>query len=142
MRRLVRRAGSQAGFTLVDTLVGVAILGIGVTAVVSGMATSIKVSDVGRSSAEAQLAVRAYAEALAATSYADCAASYATGYSAPAGYTAGLTVAYWNAGSSSFGSTCGTDSGLQRVTLTVTSADLRATEVLMVAKRKRPAGEP
>ena len=141
MRRLLRRDG-DAGLSLVETLVGVSILGIGVATVVGGMATSIHVADIGRSSAEAQLAVRSYAETVAAATYVDCAASYAAGYSAPAGYSSTQTVAYWNSATSSFQPSCGTDSGLQRVTVTVAAGDGRATEALRVAKRKRPAGEP
>lgn len=142
MRHPPRRARSQAGFTLVDTLIGVSILGVGVVAVVTGMATSIQTADIGRSSAQAHLAVLADAEALATTTYLDCASSYSTGYTAPAGYTISNSVAYWDTATSSFKATCGTDSGLQRVTLTVTATDGRATESLAVGKRKRPAGEP
>lgn len=142
MRVPLRRACNQAGFTLVETLIGVSILGIGVVAVVGGMATSIKTTDSGKSSAEANLAVRAFAEKLATTTYADCAPSYATGYAAPTGYTASSSVAYWDIATSKFTTPCGTDSGLQRVTLTVTATDGRASESLTVGKRKRPAGEP
>lgn len=142
MRPPLRRAGNQAGFTLVETLIGVSILGIGVVGVVGGMATSVKTADIGASSAEANLAVRAYAEALATLAYVDCSPPYATGYTAPTGYTASNTVAYWDIATTKFIGTCGTDSGLQRVTLTVASDDGRATETLLVAKRKRPAGEP
>lgn len=141
MRRPLRRVSDQAGFSLVETLIGVSILGIGVVGVVGGMATSVKTADIGASSAEANLAVRAYAEALAATTYADCAVTYPTGYGAPAGYTPSHTVAYWNTGTGTFTAACGTDSGLQRVALTVASDDGRASETLLVAKRKRPAGE-
>ena len=131
----------DAGFTLVDTIVGVAILGIGVTTVVGGMATSITVSARGRAAAEAQIAVRSYAEQVAAATYVDCTTSYSTSFTAPGGYTATQVVAYWDSATSTFAATCGTDSGLQRVTLTVASSDGRASEVQPVAKRRRPAGE-
>ena len=142
MRRTRRQqTRSEAGFTLVDTIVGVAILGIGVTTVVGGMATSITVSARGRAAAEAQIAVRSYAEQIAAATYVDCATSYGTSFSAPAGYTATQVVSYWDSATSTFRATCGTDSGLQRITLTVASSDGRASEVQPVAKRRRPAGE-
>ena len=137
----MRGTGREAGFTLVDTIVGVAILGIGVTTVVGGMATSITVSARGRAAAEAQIAVRSYAELLAAATYVDCATSYSTPFTAPGGYTATQAVSYWDSATSTFGAVCGTDSGLQRITLTVASDDGRASEVQPVAKRRRPAGE-
>jgi len=141
-RDATARVVGEAGFTLVDTVVGVAILGIGVSTVLAGMATSITVSDIGRSSAEAQIAVRSYAEQVAVATYADCTSSYATGFTAPSGYSATQVVAYWDAGTSTFTATCGTDTGLQRVSLTVASSDGRSSEVQLVAKRRRPAGEP
>lgn len=141
MTRRTPRCCDEEGSTLVDTLVGVAILGIGVTAVVAGMATSITVSDLGRASAEAQIAVRSYGEQVAAATYTDCASSYATGFTPPSGYSATQVVAYWDASTSTFGGNCGTDSGLQRITLTISSSDGRVSEVQPVAKRRRPAGE-
>jgi len=128
------RAASDEGFTLVELMLAVAILGISGVAVVGGMMTSIQVSDLGRRQAEGQGQVRAYAEAVAGATYASCATSYATSYTPPAGYTATMTVAYWD-GTSAFTSTCGTDSGLQRVTLTVAATDGRGSETVAIAKR-------
>lgn len=140
MRRIRRqapdaeRADSEAGFTLVELLLAVGILGISGVALIGGMMTSIQVSDLGRRQAEGQGEVRAYAEAVAGAAYANCAASYSTFYSPPSGYTATMTVAYWD-GTSAFTSTCGTDSGLQRVTLTVSATDGRGSETVAIAKR-------
>jgi prepilin-type N-terminal cleavage/methylation domain-containing protein len=134
-----RSEDRDAGLTLVEVLLAVAILGIGVTAIVGGMMTSIKSSDMERRAADGQTAMRAYAEAVAGTTYAACASSYtATGFTAPAGFSASMTVTYWNASTSSFGSSCTvpTDSGLQKVALTVAATDGRATETLSIAKRK------
>lgn len=126
----------DGGFTLVEMLAAVAILGIGVLSVVSGMATSIKVSDMGRRNAEAQGMLRAYAEAVAGDTYADCATSYpAGGFSPPSGWSTTMTVTYWKTSTNTFGTTCGTDSGLQRVTLTVTSDDGRAEASVRLGKR-------
>lgn len=128
--------GRDAGFTLVEMLLAVAILGIGVLTVVSGMATSIKVSDMGRRNAEAQGLIRAYAEAVAADAYAGCATSYpAGGFTSPSGWSTTMTVTYWKASTNTFDPTCGTDSGLQRVTLTVTSDDGRAEATVRLGKR-------
>ncbi|MDQ1621416.1 MAG: hypothetical protein QOE19_3985 [Actinomycetota bacterium] len=134
-----RSEDRDAGLTLVEVLLAVAILGIGVTAIVGGMMTSIKSSDMERRAADGQTAMRAYAEAVAGATYAACASSYtATGFTAPAGFSASMTVTYWNASTSSFGSSCTvpTDSGLQKVALTVAATDGRATETLSIAKRK------
>lgn len=133
MRRLPRRAATEAGFTLVELLLAVSILGIGVVAVVGGMMTSIQVSDLGRRQAEGQTALRAYAESVAGATYAPCAPAYSTSYAPPAGYSAAMTVAYWDG--SSFTATCGTDKGLQRVTLRIAADDGRASESLAIAKR-------
>ena len=73
--RALRR---DAGFTLVELLLTVAILGIAVLAVVGAMMTSIQVSDLGRRQAEGQAQLRAYAEAVAAVPYAACTPSYAS----------------------------------------------------------------
>lgn len=140
-----RLGGSpDGGFTLVELLLAVAILGLGVLTVVGGMMTSIVVSDLGRRSADGQGALRAYAEAVANDTYSDCATTYAAaGFSAPAGFSTSLTVAYWVPSSTSFSATCpATDSGLQRIRLTVTATDGRGSESVLVAKRRRPAGEP
>lgn len=133
--RPLRGAASQAGFTLVELLLTIAILGVGVLVIVGGMMTSIQVSDLGRRQADGQTQLRAYAETVAGAAYANCATSYATpSYSPPAGYTAAMAVAYWD-GTSAFTATCGTDRGLQRVTLTITATDGRGLESVAIAKR-------
>ncbi len=124
-----------------------ALLGVGVTAVIGGMMTSTTASDIARRQAEAEAVARAVAETVANDTYVACAATYpATGYTPPSGYTVGIAVTHWDDGASAFtatGAGCpGTDSGLQRVQITVTSTDARGRDVLLVAKRARPSGEP
>lgn len=135
---------ADGGFTLVDMLLAVAILGIAVVTLVGGMMTSIRTSDLERQSAEALTTTRAYAEAVANDTYVDCAANYAaSGASLPAGMSVAQIVRYWNPSTTSFVATCpATDSGLQRVSVTVSTSDGRATESIKVGKRRRPAGEP
>jgi prepilin-type N-terminal cleavage/methylation domain-containing protein len=126
----------DAGFSLVETLVGIAILGVGVLTVVGGMMTSITVGDLDRRQADGQTALRTYAEAVVGDTYTGCTTSYpAAAFSVPTGWTASMTVAYWSTATSTFTSTCGTDSGLQRVTLTVSATDGRGTESLSLGKR-------
>lgn len=131
--RSAKHATGDSGYTLVELLLAVAILGIGGVAVVGAMMTSITISDLGLRQAEGQGEVRAYAEAVAGAAYVNCAASYSAPYSAPIGYTASMTVAYWNG--TSFTGSCGPDRGLQRVTLSVTATDGRGSESVAIAKR-------
>jgi type II secretory pathway pseudopilin PulG len=124
--------------TLVEVLLAIAILGVSVLVIVGGMMTSIKVSAQGRTGSEVQIQMRAYAEAISAVAYADCATTYtATGYTPPTGYSVAVAVSYWTvAGASgSFGGTCGTDSGIQRLTLTVIGPD-STQETLKIVKRR------
>jgi Tfp pilus assembly protein PilV len=124
------------GFSLVETILAVAMLGIGVLSVVGGMMTSIRVGDLDRRQADGQTAVRAYAEAVAGDTYAACASSYpASGFTNPTGWTSSMTVTYWSVSTSTFDSTCGTDSGLQRVTLSMSATDGQDSESLRVGKR-------
>jgi type II secretory pathway pseudopilin PulG len=144
--------GDDRGETLVELLVALVILGIAVVAIVGGLASSVLISDVHRKQAQAGVIVRDYAEALQAAvtasqlNYAACpaapgyapsaAALSATGFTVPSGYTAAASVQYWD-GSSTFGSCpAGGDTGLQRVTLTVSSDDGRARQALEVVLRK------
>lgn len=134
---MIGRPRRDAGFTLVEVLLAVAILGIGVLVIVGGMMTSIKVSDQGRRSAEALNYIRAYAESVAGETYKTCATStdYAS-YTPPAAYSRSLVVSNWDAATKTFPGSCPAfpDSGLQRITLTITAPD-STTEVLTVAKR-------
>lgn len=124
----------DGGFTLVEILLAVSILGIAGAVVLGGMMTSITVSTMGRSQSEAQLELSAYADAVYAATYVNCATSYSTPYAPPSGYTATMAVTYWN-GTSAFNSTCSPDRGLQKVRLTIASTDGLASESLSIAKR-------
>jgi prepilin-type N-terminal cleavage/methylation domain-containing protein len=134
---MTRRPGDseqEAGFTLVELLLTVAILGVGMLVIVGGMMTSIQVSDLGRRQADGQTQLRAYAEAVAGATYVNCATSYTT-YTPPTGYTALLVVSYWD-GTSAFVTTCPTpDKGLQKITLTISTTDSRGSESVSLAKR-------
>lgn len=141
--------GRERGETLLELLIGLAIMSIAVVAVIGGLLTSILTSDIHRKQSSAGAAVRDYAESVekyvAGTGYTACASpsAYAPGvsginFSAPTGYTASaVTVRYWS-GTAWVASPC-TDLGLQQLTIRVASTDTRATEELVVVLRK-PCG--
>jgi prepilin-type N-terminal cleavage/methylation domain-containing protein len=135
------------GETLIELLVALSILGIALVAIVGALGASITMSDVHRKQSTAGAEVRNYAELVenyvAGTGYSACAAptAYAAatvGYAAPTGYTAApATVKYWTG--SAWSASCSSDTGLQQLTLSVSSTDTRAAERVVVVLRK-PCG--
>jgi type II secretory pathway pseudopilin PulG len=141
----------DAGATLVELIVAIAILSIAIVAIVGGLGTSVIVSDMHRKQATAGTAVRDFGEAVVASPYVEscgAAASYADAFAAPAGFTRSVTrVARWNATTKLFvadtATGCAADTGVQKVSLSVASTDGRATESLDVVIRKPcRVGEP
>ena len=134
--------GSDRGESLLELLISVAILGIGIVALLSGMGVAATTSGLHRQQAVGATAVRGAAEALQAgtVGYSPCATTYAiTGYSGPP-----VTVQvdrYWRAGQWQTGcSAPADDHGAQQVRLTLTPPDPRVrAETLVVVKRK-PCG--
>ena len=150
-----RRVGSSRrrddrGETLIELVVAVVILSTAVIALMGGLATGIRVSDIHRKQANAGSYVRAFAEAVeskvaeSSTGYTACtgattpAALYEATFANPAGYERHVTgVAYWNSATSTFvPCPAAGDTGVQRVSLQVRSADGRASETLDVVIRK------
>jgi prepilin-type N-terminal cleavage/methylation domain-containing protein len=140
-----RRRAEERGETLVELLLAVAIMGIAAVALMAGLTTSVLVSDSHRKQATAGTAVRDYAEALqtyvANGNYVDNCASpsgYALGsFAVPAGYQHSVvagSMKYWNG--TAWQASCGSDKGLQQLTIQVTSGDSRATERMVVVLRK------
>jgi prepilin-type N-terminal cleavage/methylation domain-containing protein len=144
---------SESGFTLVEVLATVVILGTAFGVFVGGMGTSILASDYHRRGAVADTALRRVVETLKSpsTSYVHCATPTATPPSArqytlaavPSGYRASVqSVGLWNAGAdggafvSSLGTCPVTDNGLQLLKVVVTSDSGRATEVVDIVKRR------
>src|SRR3954451_9390012 len=91
------------GETLLELVISIAILGVAVVAIASGIALSIKASDIHRKEVTASAYVRDFAEALetsvAGSGYAACAtsSSYASAYTAPSPYSSAVAkVEYWN----------------------------------------------
>jgi type II secretory pathway pseudopilin PulG len=141
---------NDAGETLIELIMAVAIMGIAVVAVVGGIATSILMSDIHRKQATAGAYVRNYAEAVVAyvaagtpaanANFASPSPDYsasAVGFTAPAGgFVASVTsVRCWQDGSQLFAS-CTAASAVQQVTLNIASSDSRASEALLVIVRK------
>jgi type II secretory pathway pseudopilin PulG len=153
----------DAGESLIELLIALAILGVVFVSFLVAMATAASTSDEHRKQATSNTILRSMAEYLqdsrptgTAPYVATCSASYSTplanfrsGYQLADGsfplagasppYVATIqAIAYWNGDSTpaTFSPSCTTDSGLQRLTLQVRSSDNRAVETLQIAKRK------
>ena len=142
-----RRLRHDSGETLIELIVTIAIMSTAVVAIVGATATSIHLSDIHRKQAKAGSYVRAYAEALetavaqSPTGYQYCATpSDYTGnsiYPSPeSGYVPSATaVRVWTGSTWAPPGSCGTDIGVQRVTLQVALAG-QVTESLDVIIRR------
>jgi Tfp pilus assembly protein PilE len=139
MRRPTR---NEQGESLLELVIAVAILGIAVVAIAAGISVSIIVADTHRKQATAGFVAKSYAEAIeqyvASGGYAVCAApsSYqpaTVSFPVRAGFTPTSSAAMSWTGAG--WSTCTADTGVQKVTVTVTS-DGRATESIDVVLRK------
>jgi type II secretory pathway pseudopilin PulG len=153
-----RPGASDAGETLIELIMAVAIMGIAVVAIVGGIATTILMSDIHRKQTTAGAYVRDYAEALetyVAGGHFDASAS--PDYSAPTvlspstwasftvdhpGFNSPLvSVQCWDDTLNQFPQPpapngCTTSSTVQQVKLLVASTDSRASESLVVVVRK------
>jgi Tfp pilus assembly protein PilV len=115
---------NDAGETLVEMLVAIVILGTSVIAILGGILVVVESSSVHRKQAQSQNGLRTWAEQVSAAPYVDCAT--AGGFSPPSpALPSGLTptvtaVQYWTG--SSFASSCGSDTGIQKVTLQIAAA--------------------
>ncbi|MGI5246193.1 type IV pilus modification PilV family protein [Dactylosporangium sp. CA-139066] len=133
----MRGEPNDRGETLIELLVTVIIMGVAMVALVGGIATSIRMSDIHRKQAQAGAYLRAFGEAIAGATYVECAgtstyAAYSTG---DATYTPTITtVRYWDG--STFGTVCAPDTGIQKVSLKVSTSDNKAIETLDVIIRK------
>lgn len=129
----------DGGFTLIEMLIVVMLLGLGFVAVLGGMATSMIASTLHRDQAQAETEVRRYAEVMKAQPYA---CSYGTVFTptatGPNGapYTAAAPVVVGFLDAAGGAASCGaTPTPTQVVQVSVTSADGKATETIRVLKR-------
>lgn len=145
------RLRTERGDTLVEILVTVVIMGIAITAIVGGVATSIFMTTFHRQEASEQTLLRSYADAVESNrSWAGCSSTTANyspgsvGFTIPSsygtGYTASATAVMFpsgsplSAGGLSFSSpSCATDPGILQVSIQVQSS--RATEKMAVVVR-------
>ncbi len=134
------RLGADAGFTLIELIVAVAILAIAFTVIVGGMGTAIVVSDFHRKQTTAETVLRNYAEAIEGAGYVACSSagpgSYVTSsVTIPTNFNSvtSIPVASWNGSSST--SCPSADTGSEIVSLSVSSTDGRVSEKLDIVKR-------
>jgi prepilin-type N-terminal cleavage/methylation domain-containing protein len=138
----VRRT-DDGGFTLVEVLMSLLILGIAFSGILTGLATNAIGSNVHRKHTNAETALRSWAESVSQASYQTACTTAVTSYSAAtlavnlSGYTASpVTLVSTTAGSTAWGGSCTNAAALQKVTLTVTSPDGKDFETTDVVKYK------
>jgi prepilin-type N-terminal cleavage/methylation domain-containing protein len=137
-RSRARRRDDEAGFTLVELLVTVTIMGISFVIILGGIAVFSRATTVQRGSADLDTAMRTYVEQLAAAPYdASCGANYGS-VAVPAGYTGNIEVKYWdgNATPAAYSTSCpGSDNGAQQLVVALTNSDASQRDSLTIVKR-------
>jgi type II secretory pathway pseudopilin PulG len=139
---------SLKGETLLELVISIAILGLAIVAIASGITVSTMLSGLHRKQATAGTYVRAYAEAIQNTvagplGYVKCATT--STYNAPVGFTLPLNSGYsasvtdiqYGTTSGDWISTCtaSLDSGTQRLSLQIANTDVRANWALIIVVR-------
>jgi prepilin-type N-terminal cleavage/methylation domain-containing protein len=144
------------GFSLAEVLVTIVIVGITFTAILGGLMTSIRVSDLQRTEATADAVARSAAEWVEDSvrnpydvNCGGIGAYSLAGLPTPSGYSATITsVEYWDGAAPAATGTydlplhiqaacpTGGDKGLQRITIVATSTDGQAAETVQITKRK------
>lgn len=135
---------SQAGATLVEVLIAIALVGILVLALASGMLTLIKTSTETTKQQQVELALGSFTESLKSGPYTKCAGLVAgSPYPDTAAWvpsqptmTASLIkIEYWDKSSGSFVSSCPAtgDQGAQRLTVQVDLEDRSSTAQVVKA---------
>ena len=144
----------DAGFSLVEIVITIAIVGVTFSAILGGLFASITVSALQRKEATADTVARSAAEVVKDSDhnpYSNCASAghYSlTGLSVPSGFSVAITkVEYWDGNglpvtpgyAVGFQSNCPSqDHGIQRITIAASSSDGQATETVQVIKRRVP----
>jgi prepilin-type N-terminal cleavage/methylation domain-containing protein len=150
---------AEDGFSLVEVLITIVIVGVTFAALLGGLITTITVSSLHRKQATADSVARSAAEWIKdgvqtpyATSCAGVGMYSVSGLPKPAGYSVAIqSVEYWDGAGAvagtpyalnsgiggHLGPACpaGGDKGLQRITIVVTSSDPQISETVQVIKR-------
>lgn len=116
---------SDRGFTLLELIIAMTLMGMAVGAVFGGLGLFLKIQDTQKSSARIDVEIRNYAERILAEPYVDCATvdSYDAA-AAPNDLDLTVSLAYWDGEMpATFGATCTTDRGLQQITITLTDSN-------------------
>jgi prepilin-type N-terminal cleavage/methylation domain-containing protein len=135
-----QRARSDGGFSLVELLMAIAIMGIAFVAILGALGTSVRSSEVHRTSADGNAALTSAAETVKAATFTPCATAVSTyrdflraNTPLPGGWvTDDLDVQ---------GVTC-PSATVQMVTVTVTGPGTDIAKTLTVAKAQRPSTLP
>jgi prepilin-type N-terminal cleavage/methylation domain-containing protein len=150
VRTSLRTPRSEAGVTLIEVMVTIAIMGIAFTALLASLLGIFKFGDQHRQLAVAETLVRRYGDSVDNAAYVNCAtaASYAAALTPapPSGYSVQITaIEYWNGDANvtfhSSQATCTSsgDKGSQRVTVRVSQTGVTNGVVDDVTVVKRSA---
>ena len=132
--RVAARWRSEAGETLAEVLVTIAILGLAVTVIVGALGTALKASAIHRNHATIDTVARSAAETLKDRKLAWNASGT---YTVPgsSGITVDVHARCWNGDTpATFGACPNSDRGLQQLTVTADGGGV--TEVVTVLKRR------
>lgn len=141
---------SERGVSLLEVLVAVAVIGTAMVAAMAGLFTTVREAGANGERQQRSAALMSFGESLKGAQYLPCAepggGSYTDAYRAwpqrwspPAGAApdiASLTLAvsrveYWDRATSSFTSSCPTDGGAQRLTITASWRGSSASSTLV-----------
>lgn len=138
-----RRLEGDQGESLLELVIAIAILGVCVVALGTGIALSVKISDIHRGQAIAQQYLHNDAELLQTGAYTNCTASTTPDYTQslvtpPDGgpwNDSQTDIKFWNGTKFDTGCPGGVDPGLQQVTLRIKRADGLVNESLVLVLR-------
>lgn len=130
----------DAGFSLVECVVAIAIIGISAAAIIGAIGTAARTSSFHRGQADVEAGLRSKTEAIKAEPYLPCPAipAYTGGAAATAPDRVTITVAaveHWNG--SAFQAACtALDAGFQRITLRALAEADRVDRTFEFVKRR------